>query len=411
MRAPSKGLSSNDHVGSNHNSTTSKDTTAQTVSRPSSGSRVVQFTGDIDKDRGVVRSSSSNSAAAQAPSSMPSAECNLSTTQPPTAAPNSRFCFGQDRASSTCAARPGQRLLCLDGNPLGYSGVRCIMQALAGVAAVAAVQPPGAIACTAAGLDTPVTVTILNCRVMAQQKGFRASLSDSKPASVFLSPVPLLTDAVQLPATKPKAAGQAIPTPNVNPAALGGGKGSVNAPPVVGPMHVVTEKASGIDFTSPAGQYSLSLGHPASGLIIEQLVDLRARLQQLQQQQKDKASGTKAAPPAPTQPTAIDNRGSGNQRTSGQSSAAAESAGRAEGVTAAGSSSSSTVLHTTASQSGESVVLLQKSRTSSTVTLRGDTCESACYNMHISLHVSSQQVHVMYGFKTARGGYVLDEAN
>lgn len=49
---------------------------------------------------------------------------------------------------------------------------------------------------------------------------------------------------------------------------------------------VITESAAGFDLRCPAGQYRLNLAHPAVRHMLGQLLELRSRLQQLQQQVK-----------------------------------------------------------------------------------------------------------------------------
>jgi TolA-binding protein len=102
--------------------------------------------------------------------------------------------------------------------------------------------------------------------------------------------VPTLVDAVETPGRAgPKAPGNINSTSSK---ASGSGSSSKPAPQATaaaGPgtgVLVVTESAAGYNLCCPAGQYRLNLTHPAVRHMLGQLLELRSRLQQLQQQVK-----------------------------------------------------------------------------------------------------------------------------
>jgi hypothetical protein len=249
-------------------------------------------------------------------------------------------------ATARGLVRGGHRLVLLDGNPLGASAVQALMLTIAGIPAVAAMQAMGAggdrmdccvqssssgdgsapgdkeakvagagaqpdaaecvvlhgIGSTSSHLgDVPkageaVGVSIQGCSLMSKEKGFRCSLSDSKPALAMRPAVPLMGDAV-IPAAKgkgplSKSSKAANNTAGKGSAGADGGHGSSSGGGV-GTL-VYTEKALGWDIGSPAGRYSLNLNHPAAGCMVEQLLLLKQRLGQLQVLQKQWQESVKA---------------------------------------------------------------------------------------------------------------------
>lgn len=95
--------------------------------------------------------------------------------------------------------------------------------------------------------------------------------------------VPTLLDAAAAP-SKPQAKGITKPLPRKAPPAPSAGAAAAAA--ASNALTVVHETAAGYNLYWPAGLYQLSLQHPASRHLFEQLMGLRTTLQQLQQQSK-----------------------------------------------------------------------------------------------------------------------------
>ena len=235
----------------------------------------------------------------------------------------------------------GHRLVALDGNPLGASAVQALMLAVAGTPAVAAMQAgvtsrddsdcgaqngkaiasgedvsgnqsgkgaPAQLATAAVASSSlsnqeqpkagdAVGVSIQGCSLMSKEKGFRCSLSDTKPALAMRPAVPLIADAVipavkgKGPSSKPSASAKTAA--GKGSAGAQGAQGSAAAGGAAGTL-VYTEKALGWDIGSPAGRYSLNLHHPATACIVEQLLLLKQQLGQLQALQKQWEDSVKA---------------------------------------------------------------------------------------------------------------------
>ncbi|KAF8058470.1 LRRC74A [Scenedesmus sp. PABB004] len=215
------------------------------------------------------------------------------------------------KGPASCGAgglRAPRRSLLLGGNPLGASGVRCIMRTLGGLpgAALAAAgrglgcageQPggleagslgaAGSAAEQGGGAALPaVDVAIPRVALLARERGFRSGMRDGRHASALSPQVPSLLDAVAAPPGGRGRAGGA------------GGGGEAGAAAAL----VVTEAAAGFDLACPAGQYRLALAHPATKHLLGQLLALRAALQALQadvaaqqQQWQQERSGAAAA--------------------------------------------------------------------------------------------------------------------
>jgi hypothetical protein len=96
--------------------------------------------------------------------------------------------------------------------------------------------------------------------------------------------MPTLHDAAAAP-SKPQAKGITIKTPANKPAAAPSAVAAAAAA-ASNALSVVHETAAGYNLYCPAGLYQLSLKHPASKHLFEQILGLRALLQQMQQQAK-----------------------------------------------------------------------------------------------------------------------------
>jgi hypothetical protein len=104
--------------------------------------------------------------------------------------------------------------------------------------------------------------------------------------------VPTLVDAVETPGKAgPKAPGNISSTSSKTSGSSSSSKGTPAASPAAAAgagagVLVITESAAGYDLCCPAGQYHLNLTHPAVRHMLGQLLELRSKLQQLQQQVK-----------------------------------------------------------------------------------------------------------------------------
>eukprot|EP00879_Flechtneria_rotunda_P005641 GHRR01005940.1.p1 GENE.GHRR01005940.1~~GHRR01005940.1.p1 ORF type:complete len:880 (+),score=289.87 GHRR01005940.1:295-2934(+) len=102
---------------------------------------------------------------------------------------------GGSRGGSAGGSSFGKTLL-LDGNPLGASGVKCLMRALAGQPSVGVLVPE---TYKEKGDNSqqqlPVFVSIAKVTLMAKERGFRSNLRDTQSASVLATQVRLHVDA------------------------------------------------------------------------------------------------------------------------------------------------------------------------------------------------------------------------
>jgi hypothetical protein len=89
-------------------------------------------------------------------------------------------------------------------------------------------------------------------------------------------------------ATTQAAPGQSVALAPAAPPGAGAGKAASTA-------GAVTERAAGLNLSSPAGRYSLDLSHPAAKHIIHELLDLKSRLAAFQQEQEAEAAAAAAA--------------------------------------------------------------------------------------------------------------------
>lgn len=96
--------------------------------------------------------------------------------------------------------------------------------------------------------------------------------------------VPTLHDAAAVAPSKPQAKGITKPPPG-KPAAAASAVAAAAAA-ASNALSVVHETAAGYNLYCPARLYQLSLKHPASKHLFEQILGLRALLQQMQQQAK-----------------------------------------------------------------------------------------------------------------------------
>lgn len=102
----------------------------------------------------------------------------------------------------------------------------------------------------------------------------------------FLLQVPSLVDAAAAAPAKPPAKGISTAPPSSKPLPGPSAAAAAAAAASSSVLSVVHETAGGYDLYCPAGQYQLSLKHPAAKHLFDQLMGLRAYLQQLQQQAK-----------------------------------------------------------------------------------------------------------------------------
>jgi hypothetical protein len=177
------------------------------------------------------------------------------------------------------------RLLLLDGNPLGRSGVCCLLQAIAdcgsgtgsgpaggaaGTSAPGAAGSSAALLATGSALQLPVLLSVQGCLLMARESGMRAGLCTGSASPAASSPAaPTFLDVLEAPPAaaakqqaKRKAAAKAGKSKSKGRGrgkGEGEGKGAASAVPLV-----VTEAADGLDYSRPAGRYSLELAHPSS---------------------------------------------------------------------------------------------------------------------------------------------------
>jgi len=145
-----------------------------------------------------------------------------------------------------------QRQLLLDSNPLGGSGVAAIMQAAAGRLPLPFMPPPPA----AEGLDRPPLPALhVSCCHASLATGALGVANRQPQRQTLLDSV-----------------------------ASDGHLQQQQQQQQQQPCAVITEAGQGFDSSCPAGAYQLRLAHPASRVLMEQLLDLQQRLQQLASQ-------------------------------------------------------------------------------------------------------------------------------
>ncbi|GIL94432.1 hypothetical protein Vretimale_623 [Volvox reticuliferus] len=185
----------------------------------------------------------------------------------------------------------GQPSLGLDGNPLGSTGLRIILDAMEAMSqslmstAGLELPDPNSLEDGASGAPPlPLHITIANCNVAPPSE--RSSGADSSDeANPFLPSIAVLCrppggigdgrlGAAKDAAIKKAAAGKM-------PSAKEGGSKDIRPPPTNSQTSVhaaLTLQSPHLDLQSPAGVYSLDLAHPATAVLVVYLLRMREQL-------------------------------------------------------------------------------------------------------------------------------------